>query len=141
MLDQLHSSRAWLSPLALALLWDTWMVAHCSGSGGLLLFAQPLVQQEPRFPLLGWAALVMLLSFLCFLKRRREHSFVLVCITPGAKASSLTRLVNLHLALSLISEANFTMEPSDFRFLDVPLTFPRECPFSVLCDSERWPWG
>lgn len=72
MLDQLLSSRAWLSHLALALLWETWMAAHCSGSGGLLLFAQPLVQQGPRSPLTvlgcpGNASLLPLLfkSILC----------------------------------------------------------------------------
>lgn len=63
-----------------------------------------------------------------------------MCITPGAKASSLTRLVNLHLPLSLINEANFMRTPNDFRFMDVLLKFPRECLFSILCEGERWQW-
>lgn len=79
----------------------------------------------------------MLPSFPGFL----NPSLVLVCITPGAKASSVTRLVNVHLPLQLIHEANFMMKPNDFRFMDVTLKFPRECLFSILCEGERWWWG
>lgn len=32
------------------------------------------------------------------------------------------------------------MKSNDFRFMDVPLKFPRECPFSILCEGERWWW-
>lgn len=102
-----------------------------------MLFAQPLVQQEPRSPLtvLGCPGNASLLPLLF------KSILFLVCINPGAKASSLTRLVNLHLPLSLINEANFIMKPSDFRFMDVPLKIPRECLFSILCEGERWWWG
>lgn len=127
MLDQLHSSRAWLSHLAESLGLGPGLGNPDGGSGGLLLFAQPLVQQGLRSPLpvLGCPVNASLLPLLF-------KSVLCPCVYhPWSKSRFSYKACKP--PLSLVNEANSW----DFRFMDVPLKFLRECPFSILCEGER----
>lgn len=101
------------------------------GSGGLLLFAQPLVQQGLRSPLtvLGCPVNASLLPLLF-------KSILCPCVYhPWSKSRFSYKACKS--PLSLVNETNSW----DFRFMDVPLKFHRECPFSILCEGERQQWG
>lgn len=101
------------------------------GSGGLLLFAQPSVQQGLRSPLtvLGCLVNASLLPLLF-------KSILCPCVYhPWSKSRFSYKACKP--PLSLVNEANSW----DFRFMDVPLKFLRECPFSILCEGERQQWG